>query len=148
MTTPFYSVTPKPIASVKPVTLALATTADIENPIVGDLALRNGQLFWIDGTSAKVQKIECCLSSLLGEWFLAEDEGFPLLEKVLGKGHSASAVSALYRKALLRIDGVDSVKSVEVNINRRTRTVYVNWSVVLSTGEMLSGDHRPFKVPT
>ncbi len=128
-----------------PVTLALTLVADVDNIVPGDLHLEGGQIHFWDGVEAHLQKTIALLRFVKGEWFLNIEEGVPYFTHVLIHNPNLRAVKALLRQALLAVPGAASVRSLDLVLDRPTRTLAVTFALVFDDGTLLtSADYPPF----
>lgn len=122
--------------------LKLTTEVTVENPILGDLALVDGKLYFfseedLDKKAEIAQKIKSTLSFLQGEWFLDLRQGLPIFRDVIGNRPVPQAlIRASYRSWLLGIPGVRSVISLDLRFDPATRVQYVNFKVDTDVGEI------------
>lgn len=125
------------------------STADAANPSAGtlgrDLAMSintrellqsGGDLYLTTGLEAIRQAIDLKLRQVQGEWFLNILDGVPYLnDRILGKSTQNFAdVEAVFRAALLEVEGVDAVTSLTLAFDRQTRTLAVSWVVKAALG--------------
>lgn len=86
-------------------------------------------LFFVSGADRVAQSIKIRLKTFLGEWFLDEAYGVPYLESVLVKNPKASIINAVFRTAILAIEGVERIVYLDLDLDRRERTLVVKYEV-------------------
>lgn len=118
-------------------TLALTREIDADNPIAGDLNLRNGQLWWREGTDANAQGLGCDLSFFLGEWYLDTREGLPFYRDILVKNPNLPLVASVYKRTILRRPGISHLASFSATIDPSTRMLTVTFQAIDAAGEPL-----------
>lgn len=103
-----------------------------------DLDLTAGAAILIDGASRVRQGIGIALRLWRGEYFLDSDAGVPYLTDILVKNPNRSSIEAVLRAAIREVEGVDSIDSLTVTIDREARTLAVAFTV--TTGEAVVTD--------
>jgi hypothetical protein len=101
----------------------------------GDLEITGGRLRVATGTEALSQRIRTRLRLVRGDWFLDLTQGVPYHDFVLRKRSSPAVQREVVRRALVTLRGVREVVSLDVDLDRRTRTLRVTGEV---RGEDLS----------
>lgn len=86
------------------------------------------------------QKIENLLLFFKGEWFLNEDLGLPYYDDILIKNPDLNLVTNLFKSEVLSIEEIKSIKKFEVNYNNSTRILSINWTVISSSGDTITGN--------
>jgi hypothetical protein len=131
------------------VDLKLATAIDDENPVIGDLALTDGQITLTQTLAESVaQHLTLRLSFFLGEWFLDPSEGIPYQTEIFVKNPNLSRITSIYRKVILGTPGVSSLNRFEMSFDAATRELTIStFEAVLSDGTTLTADDfGPFVV--
>jgi len=126
--------------------LKLVTTVDAENPVVGDLELRNGQLVWLgedpddvdEARAETAQRLRVRLHFAKGEWFLDQRLGLPIWEEMLVKAPDLSRVRRAFREAIAGTPGIESVESVEVSLDSTTRELSVDFTATTADGQTIT----------
>jgi hypothetical protein len=93
------------------------------------------------GTIA-AQKCQDLLNLWQGAWFLNVLEGFPWLQKVLGRKIQASAVNtfrSLMRQTILQVPGVVSIIALQVTLGATNRQLSYTFQAALNNGQILTG---------
>lgn len=115
--------------------LKLSTAVDSENPIEGDLELTDGQLTLTEETlKATAQRVRIRLRTFLGEWFLDQNIGLPIWQRILVKAPNLGSIASIIRREIHETPGVVSVQSVKTDLDRRTRELRVSFSATTKDG--------------
>lgn len=92
-----------------------------------DLVIVSGNLQMIEGKDEIVQAVERTLTTRLGEFFLDTSHGFDY-ETVQKKGYSEEEIKDAVREAVLQDDRIISVDSVDVTVDRSSRSVNIRFT--------------------
>jgi len=103
----------------------------------GDLDLTSHQLNLIAGEAAIEQQVRLRCRFFLAEWFLDEREGIPYFRSILIKAPDLDLVGSLFRTAVRTTPGISAVNSMELTIDAPTRTLTVQFTATMDTGEVL-----------
>jgi hypothetical protein len=104
----------------------------------GDLAIENGTLILLDDPVAETaQRLQIKFKFFLGEWELDRRVGMPLLEKVLVKAPNLSTLRRLYREVIITDPAVDTLVSLEFDLDRATRMLSMSFEATLTDGSDL-----------
>lgn len=90
-----------------------------------------GRNDFVSGKLAVYFKVIYRLRSWQGEWFLDEDLGLPLLQKILVKPAREAVTVSEIKRVILATDGVDSIVSFNHQFDRTTRKF--TYSFILKT---------------
>lgn len=124
---------------------AMTLAADVDNPVEGDLDLRNGQLYFVGDLSSQVQQgITIKARFFYGEWFLDTTQGMLWFEKVFIKGASRSTLTSMFKQLLLSVPGVASIRKLTFELSAAVRNMRVDFEVILTNGTILPGAFTPF----
>jgi hypothetical protein len=104
-----------------------------------DLDVSAGSAQYLRGAAWAAQKIRQVLQLLLGEWFLDQSLGFPLLEDVLIKDPDLTLVKATYRAKIKSVRGIVDVPKLTLAIDRPTRTLTVDFVATYYDGTTIPG---------
>lgn len=104
----------------------------------GDVDLVSGRPVILQGPEAVRQKIATRLKFFLGEWFLNLREGLPYFRVVLVRRPDITLIRTLYRRAILSVQEVASLTSLDVDYDPRVRAVAVEFDAELVKGGVLS----------
>lgn len=128
-------------------TAKLVTATSPENPIEHDLELLEGQLVFADGRDAIAQKCKERLMFFKGEWYQDQNEGFPYWTHVLIKNPSLSTIRSLVTKTLESIRGVQRVISVDASLDKATRSLSIEFSVMSDSNDKIESQKMVLEVP-
>lgn len=138
------------VASPTPTTaigtdLALTLSPDVDNPVEGDLNLRNGQLYLVADLASQVQQgITIRARFFYGEWFLDTTQGMLWFEKVFIKSPSRAVLTSMFRQLLLSVPGVASIRTLSFTPIAAIRNMRVDFEIILTDGVILPGAFTPF----
>lgn len=93
----------------------------------------------IEVTDDVLQAIKIRLKWFLGEWRLNTEYGMPYFDEVFVKNPSTSLLEDRLRSEILDVEGVQSVDSIKINIDKSTRVSEIQFSVVAGN-ESLQGE--------
>lgn len=112
-----------------------------------DLVIENGDVVVTDNTTddliAIVQDVKIAVLMIAGEWFYNLDEGIALYRRegldprrvILGEKFSKAKVISEFNRAILSVEGVQSIVSIRVDFDTTTRTVSVRYKVKTVFGD-------------
>ena len=103
----------------------------------GDLDLTGHQLNLITGTAAIEQQVRLRVRYFEGSWFLDERQGIPYFRSILIKAPDLELVESLFRTAIRGTPGISTVNSMELTLDAPTRTLAVQFTATMDTGEVL-----------
>lgn len=116
--------------------------SDIALDSDGDLLITKGALSLVIGDDAIVQNLQIRLQFFLGEWFLDTRLGMPYFEEILTKNPDLTRVRGIFRQAILTTRGIASIVSLNMNFDRATRALAVDFVVKKTDGEILAFDRE------
>lgn len=99
-----------------------------------DLALSSGDAVLVDGAERVRQGIGIALRIWRGEYFLNSDTGVPYLDTILVKNPSRASIEAALRSVIRDVDGVESVDSMSITIDRQARSLAVSFAATTGDG--------------
>ena len=105
-----------------------------EDIATGDLLLKDGDLMIIDNAERVAQQILITLRFWFGEWFLNTGQGVPYLEYILIKNPNINHVRQILTEAILSVEGVQSIDSMELDFDERNRRLYVEYAATTNYG--------------
>lgn len=117
--------------------LALVTVIDDENPDVGDLMIRDGQLVMVEGRDAIAQDLSVCLRWFKDEWFLDRRLGLPWFQRILGHEEGAAIAEVVLRHACLQRPGISTVERCVVTVDTEARDLLVDLAVRSIDGDVI-----------
>jgi hypothetical protein len=103
----------------------------------GDLDLTGHRLNLITGEAAIEQQVRLRCRYFEGEWFLDERQGIPYFRSILIKAPDLALVESLFRTAIRTTPGISAVNSVDLTLDKPTRTLTVEFTATMDTGEVL-----------
>jgi hypothetical protein len=74
-----------------------------------------------------VQKINIRIKWFLGEWPFDESQGYDWYETVFVKNPDEDEIKRLIEEAILSVDDVQNVESVEMTVDKKKRTALIKW---------------------
>ena len=92
-----------------------------------DISLVNNQFQMVSGMDEMVQKVDNCLDSYLGDWFLNLPEGLPFFQEILQKGVTDDKIEAVFSEYIAAIEGVVTIESFEIITDPKTRKARINF---------------------
>lgn len=117
------------------------------DPTTHDLTLdAAGRYVALDEASPEgaMQSIKVRLLHVRGEWFADTRQGLPWFSEILAKGTSTARICELVRRAIASVPTVLDVPSVEIDVDRATRTGRLRFTAALRSGAVIrSEDFAP-----
>ena len=104
----------------------------------GDLDLTGHRLNLTTGTAAIEQQVRLRVRYFEGSWFLDERQGIPYFRSILIKAPDLELVESLFRTAIRGTPGISTVNSMELTLDAPTRTLAVQFTATMDTGEVLA----------
>ena len=107
----------------------------------GDYSFGSGSNNYVDGNEAVAQAIKTKLLLFYGEWWENLGEGIPMFQSVLGQTNPdtiKSSLSMLVEQRITEIDEVDSIKNIEIDYDRKNRTISMEVDVAITNGEIVN----------
>ena len=103
----------------------------------------------VKGAYAVTQSMNTAFQMMLGEWFLDTREGIPYVEEVFVAAPDLRLIEALFRRAILRVPGIASLRAFAMSRDRSTRTLSIDdFEAVLVNGSTLRLAETPYVVYT
>ena len=103
----------------------------------GDIVLTpQRQIAMVYDDDAIIQKVERTLTTNLEEWFLDPSFGFPRFE-VLGKTSNVAYATQLLHDAILQVEEIERVDTLNFEVDRANRRLVVNPVLIKTDGERL-----------
>jgi len=127
--------------------IALTLVPDVNNPVVGDIDIQQGQIYLATGPAAYAQRLKIKMGFFLGEWFLDTREGMPLIQRILVKNPSKANILAIYSKVIRDDPATQSLDKIDMTINGKDRTAEIVFASRMKDGQLFnSTDFGPFLV--
>lgn len=111
-------------------------TTDLKLSSTHDLLLKDGKLLLTEGASQRAQQIKIALLTFFGEWEFDTSIGIPYLEQILVKTPNKFRVEAILRKKILAVQGVRSITSFSLDIDRINRSLSVHFAAETAEGKV------------
>jgi hypothetical protein len=80
----------------------------------GDIEVSEGTPVQLSGAASIRQAVALRLRTFLSEWFVDEELGIPYKEQILVKNPNMQAIREIFRREILAVDGINSVKSLSL----------------------------------
>jgi len=106
--------------------------------VTGDLVFENGDLVLTQGQDALEQRILLSLMFFLGDAFESPAEGIPYFDRVLVKNPPIPALTTIFRRAILLVDGVDEIERFQLNYDPQQRSIRIDFRVRGVLGEVVT----------
>ena len=107
----------------------------------GDYTFGAGSYDYISDDEAIGQAIKTKILLFYGEWWENLGEGIPMFQSVLGQTNPdtiKSSLSMLVEQRIMEIQEVDSVKNIEIDYDRKNRTISMEVDVATTSGEIVN----------
>ena len=107
----------------------------------GDYTFGAGSYDYISDDEAIGQAIKTKILLFYGEWWENLGEGIPMFQSVLGQTNPdtiKSSLSMLVEQRIMKIQEVDSVKNIEIDYDRKNRTISMEVDVATTSGEIVN----------
>ncbi len=129
--------------------LKLALVVDAENPIIGDVYLKNGTVEITSTLGESVaQELFCRFRMFLGDWFLDPTIGIPYLQLILGEKTPVGVIAQIYRNVITGCPGVKTLTQFSLSGPDSNRQISVAFVCTLTDGTILtSADYGAFVLP-
>lgn len=88
----------------------------------GDLALKNGSPYFIEGPDYIRQKLSVRFRFFLGEWFLNQLEGVPFFRDVFVHDPNLDVITSLFKRIVTKCPGVIALKSFRLLYDPQARS--------------------------
>lgn len=82
------------------------------------------------------QRISIVIKTIFGEWFLDEALGIPYFEEIWVKAPDLQRITAIFRSAVLAIEGVDEILAFKVVYNPAERNLLVEMKLSVDQDEL------------
>lgn len=93
-----------------------------------DLALKNGDLYFVKDQDDVVQYAQQSLKTFLGEWFLDESIGVPYFDYIFVMNPNPNLVDSIFKTALLNCPGIQEITSLTLSVNSSTRQASIDFT--------------------
>ena len=99
-----------------------------------DIVIKDGDFLLINNAERIAQQIKVTILEWLGEWFLDVRDGVPYREQILVKNPNLNHIKSILSKKLIGVNGVDKVKSLNLDLNKQERILTVDFEVLTRYG--------------
>lgn len=108
-------------------------------PVRGDVALTEDgrDLQLISGAARVAQSIRVRAQIFKGSWRYDRQVGVPYFQDILVFGASVELVRRRFQELISTTPGVLSIQSLSVRFDRTDATIYVEFTAVADTGEVI-----------
>jgi len=130
--------------------LAITTVTDYLNPTLGDLRLGEDhqEVVLTELADEAQQRLTISLRLFKGEWGLNLDAGMPWFQSILVRSPSLALIRAILTSAIVKVEGIASVEYMDLDFNKATRTLAVDFRARLEDGSTYStSEYGPFVLP-
>ena len=104
------------------------------NVATGDLLIKDRDLLIVDNAERGAQQILITLRFWLSEWFLDTSRGVPYLEYILVKNPNVNHVKQVLTEAIMSVEGVERVVSMDVDFDVKGRRLAVEYTATTEYG--------------
>jgi len=101
----------------------------------GDLALKNGSPYYIDGPEYIRQKLSARFKFFKQEWFLNQLEGVPYYEQVFLHDADADVVKSLFKRLIVTCPGITALSKYAMTFDRVARRAAFSFKAKCEGGE-------------
>lgn len=109
------------------------------NPDTNDLEFDgSNNLKYIDGDGELMQSVRLLIQTNLGEWFLNPEFGFDR-SVILGRKYDPNVITDELYAAILQEERIAAVESINLDFNRSTRKLKIDFVLVKQDDNLLEG---------
>jgi hypothetical protein len=101
---------------------------------VGDLDLKNGSPYYIEGLPYIRQKLSVRFRFFLGEWFLNQLEGVPYYRDVFVHDPDLDVITSLFKRIVTTCPGVTGIKTFRMFYDEPNRTASFAFQALVDGG--------------
>ena len=109
--------------------------ADIRLTSTGDIDIVNNDMVLTSGAEAVAQGVSIRLQTFQGEFFLDTRIGMPYFQKILGEKPRIHVLKDIFREAILKEPGVDSIQNLTITYTGADRTLGVSFYGITIDGD-------------
>lgn len=106
------------------------------DPASKDIAIENNNFVLQQGNASLPQKIREKLLLFRNEWFLNSEIGLPFFELIAGQKQIPFPSRKFFVDIIKSVDGVIDVPQINMSIDRKTRTLKVDFIAKISDGNL------------
>lgn len=109
--------------------------SDLKETVLGDIAIVEGNLVFVEGADEVAQRLAQRLSAFQGEWFLDLDSGLPYIGTILAKAPTSRPAEAILKREITETPGVLELLSFRFTVNSQ-RQATLDFSVRSEDGNV------------
>lgn len=95
-----------------------------------DMEVLNRDIRFTEESDEIAQKLNIVLQFFLGEWFLNTNKGIPYTQTIFENGiQDIPKLTAYFKSIVRQVEGVEVINKLDLNINRRGRTLSIDLRV-------------------
>lgn len=98
-----------------------------------------GQLARLTDSDAVLQTVKTRLLLVQQEWFVNLDAGLPWFTELMGNNPNLFKIRTYIAKQIIGTDGVDKLKTLQLNFNKAERKLDIEFEYVDVYGTTISG---------
>ena len=105
----------------------------------GDYSFGANKKDYVEGTEAVAFAIRTRILLFYNEWWEDIGQGIPMFQSIVGQTNPdlvKRSIASLVEKRILEINEVSTVNSIDVEVNKRTRTISMSCNVTTTDGEV------------
>lgn len=112
-----------------------------KDPLTGKtrLSLSNNDLETVDGIEEASQRVETALTTIKGEYAFDLEKGLPLFDQIFRRKQFTNLVLSYYRNALLAVNGITSINTLEIERINVDREYKITFSAVFQNNQTITG---------
>ena len=99
-----------------------------------DLLIVKGDLLVVENGDYILQNVKQALLLVFGEWFLARTRGVPYMQQIFKKGFDPAVVNNAYTRAILSVEGVKKVISLDLDLDGSSRELTASFEALTTYG--------------
>jgi hypothetical protein len=100
-----------------------------------DLDLSTGDIQFVNGYDAVLQRLKIRLQTFLAEWFFDKSVGVPYFQSILVKNPDIAEIGNIFRAEINDCPGIVGLNSFEVDYDPDLRTMAINFRAVVNSAE-------------
>ena len=108
-----------------------------------DISVESDDLKLVAGVDLIAQRLIVGLRMFLGEWFLTPNDGMPWYQSVLINSPKSNVIEAMFRQHILADGDIESIRSLALTIDKRTRKLTADFEAVSGEGTVSVKDIFP-----
>lgn len=101
----------------------------------GDIAIVNGDFYFVTGIDATIQYLNQYLRLFLTEWFLDETQGIPYLDEIFIKNPNPVTIDSIFKAKIIQCPGIIELLAFSLSIDSPTRLLTITGRIRGLDGE-------------